>query len=169
MCELPFPWCVYKEIQSKASCCDRITSWSWGIENGLNNFLAAVQSGSVTDSRECEEGIDRAIATGSRVERNRARLRREYLREDREVHAEPRMLAGLRLAEIQSAVSRAEWELLLAVAAGIPCRDIAGRLGITAGAVRTRLSRLRGRLAVERGVNGAAARGRGPDRLRPAA
>ena len=40
MCELPFPWCVYKEIQSKASCCDRITSWSWGIENGLNNFLA---------------------------------------------------------------------------------------------------------------------------------
>ena len=65
------------------------------------------------------------------------------------------MLARLRLAEISRAVSLAEWEFLVAAAMGIPCREIATSLGITTGAVRTRLSRLRGRLAAETCVKAA--------------
>ena len=67
MLDLPFPWCVYNEIQSKALCCDRITDRSWGIENSLNKFLTAVDAGSViTDPQECAESVGRAMATGSR-------------------------------------------------------------------------------------------------------
>ena len=148
MNDLPFPWCVYEKIQLRALCGDRVASWSWGIENGLNSILTSVQSGSLPNLQECEEGVARAIATGSRVERNRVRLQRKYLRgDDIERHAERRMLARVRLAEIRGTVSCAEWELLVAAASGIPCHDIATRLGVTAGAVRTRLFRLRGRLA----------------------
>ena len=150
MSDLPFPWCIYEENQSKAARYGRITDRSWGIENGLNNFLTAVESSSViTNPREFQNSIDRAIAAGSRVERNRARLRRTYLRQDPERHAERHMLAQARLAEIRSAVSVAEWALLIAVAAGITYHEIAASRGISAGGVRTRLSRLRARLAAE--------------------
>ena len=85
MYDLPFPWNIYKENQSKAARCGRITDRVWGIENGLNSFLTTVESSSgITDPQEFQNGIDRAMATGSRVERNRAKLRREYLRQDPE-------------------------------------------------------------------------------------
>ena len=140
-----------EENQSKAARCGRITDQAWGIENGLNNFLTAVESTSVitTDPQEFQDSIDRAKATGSWVERNRARLRRKYLRQDPECHAERRMLARARLAEIRSAVSAPEWALLIAVAAGIAYDEIAASRGIAAGGVRTRVSRLRARLAAK--------------------
>ena len=150
MSDLPFPWNIYKENQSKAARCGRITDRFWGIENGLNSFLTTVESSSgITDPQEFQNGIDRAMATGSRVERNRAKLRREYLRQNPERHAERRMLARARLAEIRSAVSDGEWMFLIAVATGITCHEIAARQGITAGSVRTRLSRLRAGLAAK--------------------
>ena len=51
MADLPFPWCIYAEHQSKAAACGRITDRSWGIENGLTNFLTAVESGSIPKPR----------------------------------------------------------------------------------------------------------------------
>ena len=90
--------------------------------------------------------MDRAVATGSWVERNHARLRRKYLRPEQETHAERRMLARLRLAEIRGRVSAAEWGLLIAVAAGRACHEIAAASAVTVGSVRTQLSRLRARL-----------------------
>ena len=147
MANLLFPWCIYEENQSKAARWVLITDRSWGIENGLNNFLTAVESSNVNiNPQEFKDSIDRVMATGSRVARNRAELRYKYLRQDPERHAERRMLARARLAEIRSAVSAAEWALLLAVAAGITCHEIAASRGLTAGGVRTRLSRLRARL-----------------------
>ena len=56
------------------------------------------------------------------------------------------MLARVRLAEIRSSVSAEEWRLLIAVAAGRACHEMAADLGVTAGSVRTRISRLRARL-----------------------
>ena len=150
MPNLSFSWNIYKENQSKAARCGRITDRSWGIENGLNSFLTAVESCSAfTDPQEFQNSIDRAMSTGSRVERNRAQLRRKYLRQDPERHAETLMLARACLAEIRSAVSAEEWALLIDVATGIACHEIAASRGITAGSVRTRLSRLRARLAAE--------------------
>ena len=150
MADLPFPWCIYAEHQAKAAQCGRITDRSWGIENGLSKFLTAVESISVSQNSEgFRRNIDRAVGTGSWVERNHARLRRKYLRPDPDSHAERRMMARARLAEIRSSVSAAEWGLLIAVAAGVAAHEMAAG-GVTSGAVRIRVARLRARLRPER-------------------
>ncbi len=144
MAHLPFPWCIYAEHQSKAARCGRITDRSWGIENGLTDFLTAVESDSVpSNQEEFRQGIDRAMATGSWVERNHAGLRRKYLREEQEPHPEPGMLARVCLAQIRDSVSAEEWSLLILVAAGVAYDEMAGT---TAGRARTRVARLRARL-----------------------
>src|SRR5437868_15227647 len=115
MADLPFPWCIYAEHQSKAARCGRVSDRSWGVENGLNKFLTAVESDGIPENQsEFQGGVDRAVATGSWVERNHARLRRKYLRPTQE-HAERRMAARVRLSEIRDSVSTAEWALLMAV------------------------------------------------------
>ncbi len=141
--------CNPQNYQSKAARCGRLTDGFWGIENGLNNFLIALEPSVTIDPQEFQNSIDRAIATGSRLERNRARLRREFLSQDPECLEEQRMLARISLAEIRSAVSAAEWALLNAVAAGTTYHEIAASQGVSAGGVRTRVSRLRMRLAKE--------------------
>jgi hypothetical protein len=147
MAELPFPWCIYAENQSTAARCGRITDRTWGIENSLTHFLTVVESSSVPiNQEELQRIIDRAMATGSWVERNRARIRRKYLWHEAAPHAERRMLARARLAEIRRSVSAAEWNLLIAVAAGFACHEMAAGPDASSGAVRTRISRLRARL-----------------------
>ena len=86
--------------------------------------------------------MNRAVDTGSWVERNHARLRRMYLRPQNH-HAEQRALARVRLAEIRDSVSPTEWKLLLAVAAGVAYHQMTGT---AAGAARTQVARLRARL-----------------------
>jgi hypothetical protein len=142
MTDLPFPWCVYAEHQTKAAACGRITDRSWGIENGLTKFLTAVESGSIPNQDEFQRGVNRAVDTGSWVERNHARLRRKYLRPQNH-HSEQRVLARVRLAEIRDSVSLTEWGLLMAVAAGVAYHEMTGT---TAGSARTQVARLRARL-----------------------
>ena len=84
------------------------------------------------------------------MERNRARLRRICLQQSPEQHPEQFILAKLRLREIYNSVTADEWELVNAVANGISYREIAASLGVTTGSLRTRLSRLRARLAAEK-------------------
>jgi hypothetical protein len=142
MADLPFPWCVYAEHQSKAAACGRITDRSWGIENGLTKFLTAVESGSIPNKDEFQRNVNRAVDTGSWVERNHARLRRKYLRPQYH-HSEQRVLARVRLTEIRDSVSATDWGLLMAVAAGVAYHDMSET---TAGSARTRVARLRARL-----------------------
>lgn len=144
MADLPFPWCIYAEHQSKAARCGRVTDRSWGIENGLIDFLTAVESDGVpSNHEEFQQGIERAMATASWVERNHARLGRKYFRQEQEPHAEPGMLARVRLGQIRDSVSAEEWLLLIAVAAGVAYHEMAG---MSAGGARTRVARLRARL-----------------------
>jgi hypothetical protein len=143
MAGFQFPWCIYAEQQSKAARCGRMTDRSWGIENGLTNFLTAVESGGLPNNEaEFERGVERAVATGSWVERNHARLLRKYVQPGPD-QTEDRMLDHIRLAELRESVNAAEWTLLMAVAAGVAYHEIAG---MTAGAARTRVARLRARL-----------------------
>jgi len=143
MADFQFPWCIYAEQQAKAARCGRLNDRSWGIENGLTNFLTAVESGGIPKNQaEFERGVERAVETGSWVERNHARLRHKYLRPQPE-RTEERMLYRLRLAELRESVNPAEWTLLMAVAAGIAYHEMTG---VTAGSARTRVARLRARL-----------------------
>ena len=143
MAELPFPWCIYAEHQSKAAASGRVDHRSWGSENGLNTFLRAVESGSIPENnKEFQLSVDRAVATGCWVERNHARLRLKYIR-PQDAHPERQLLARLHLAEIRAGVSPEEWNLLLAVAVGIAYQEMAGA---TPGSARTRVARLRARL-----------------------
>jgi hypothetical protein len=142
MNDMPFPWCVYAEHQSKAAACGRITDRSWGIEKGLTKFLAAVESGSIPDKDEFQRDVSRAVETGSWVERNHARLQRTYLKPQYH-HSEHRVMARVRLAEIRERVSPSEWDLLMAVAAGVAYSEMTG---VTAGGARTQVARLRARL-----------------------
>jgi hypothetical protein len=144
MADLPFPWCIYSEHQSKAARSSRITNRSWGIENGLTNFLTAIESSNVsTNQDEFRRSIDRAVATGSWVERNRARLRRKYLHQDLEPHPKRQMLARAQMTEIRASVGAADWVLLIGVAAGLSAHELAIASGRKAGSVRTRIARLR--------------------------
>lgn len=161
MADLPFPWCVYAALQSKAAQCGRIVDRSWGIESGLNNLLMAVESGSVPENQaEFQRGIDRAVATGSWVERNHVRLRRKYLRPEPE-YTHDRIPAHVRLAEIRCSLSAAEWGLLMAVAAGVAYHELTG---MTAGSARTRVARLRARLRPVDQEGRKAGRNRGKNR-----
>ncbi len=143
MADFPFPWCIYAEHQSQAAQCGRITDRSWGIDNGLTSFLKTVESGSIPeDQAEFRSDIDRAVATGSWLERNHARLLRKYVRPQEE-HTEQRLLDRICLGEMRESVNAAQWTLLMAVAAGIAYCEMSG---MTAGAARTRIARLRARL-----------------------
>ncbi len=42
MAELPFPWCIYAEHQSKAAASGRVDDRSWGNENGLNTQILEI-------------------------------------------------------------------------------------------------------------------------------
>lgn len=143
MADFPFPWCVYAEHQTQAARCDRLTDRSWGTENGLNSLLKAVESGSVSqDHKEFQTKIERATATGSWLERNHARLLRKYVRLE-ENDAEQRLLDRICVREMQNHVNPAEWTLLMAITAGVAYCEIAG---MSSGAARTRIARLRARL-----------------------
>ena len=143
MADFQFPWCIYAEEQSKVARCGRINDRSWGIENGLSSFLAAVESGDIPKNQvEFERGVARAVETGSWVERNHARLRHKYLRPEPE-HTEERLLDLICLGELRDSVDATEWTLLMAVAAGIAYHEMKG---MTAGSARTRVARLRARL-----------------------
>lgn len=146
--ELPFPWCIYAEHQAKAARCCRISDQSWGIENGLTRFLTSVESSGIPENQtEFQRGVERAVATGSWVERNHARLRRKYLLPEPR-STEGRLLARVRLAEIRGSLSAAEWRLLVAVAVGVAYEEMTW---ISAGSARTRMARLRARLRLAAG------------------
>jgi hypothetical protein len=143
MQDLPFPWCVYAEHQSRAARCARITNTFWGIENGLTKLLTSLASDSLPENQaEFRRDVERTVATCSWVERNHTRLHRKYLWPGEE-HSERRILARIRLTEIHSSVSAADWSLLMGVAAGITYGEMTG---VTVGSARTRIARLRARL-----------------------
>ena len=145
MANLPFPWSLYQENQTKAAQCGRITDRSWGIENGLAKLLTDIEAAGVpSDGEEARARFGRAIASGSRNERHRARLRRQYLPSCPVPHAERSMIARILLGEIRNAISRSEWKILLGIAAGFNHSELSD--GHSAGTMRTRVSRLRNRV-----------------------
>ena len=164
MAEPPFPWNLYEEKQKQLMRSHRITNWTWGIENSLDKLLTAVESGTIsTNQAGVQRNLEKDISSSVWTERNRARLRRKYLPAVPELDPEPqrhpaafapsqiegRLHARIRLSEVRGRMTSAEWKLIIRVAAGFDCNEMAKTSGVTAGNVRTKLSRLRARLKRE--------------------
>jgi len=144
MANLPFLWSLYQENQTKAAQCDRITDRSWGIENGLSKLLTDIESArGPFDGEDARSRCDRAMATGSRNERHRARLRRQYLPPSIPPNVERSMIARITIGEMRKAVPPQDWKILIAIAAGFSHSELADG---SPGNMRTRVSRLRTRL-----------------------
>jgi DNA-directed RNA polymerase specialized sigma24 family protein len=160
MAELPFPWNIYEAKQKQLKRSHRLTDQTWGIENGLNALLTAVESGSLPKNQDdAQRELDRNIASRTWTERNRARLRRKYIRPAPETDPRPQhhpasfspaqtegqLHAIIRVSQIRGDMTSAEWDLIVRVRDGFDCQEIALESGVSAGNIRTRLSRLRSR------------------------
>jgi hypothetical protein len=150
-----------EEKQKQLVRSQRITSHTWGIETGLNKLLADVQSGTIPiDQTDLEREVQKNISSADWTERNRARLCRKYLPSVPELDPDPQrhpaafsaseveghLHARIRLIELRRQMTSAEWILIVRVASGFDCNELAQDSGFTAGNIRTKLSRLRARL-----------------------
>lgn len=146
--DVPYPWGLYQELQSRLDSCGRVTGAVWGMEYGLDRLLATAEGGDVP-AADLQQEITKAVASAHWTERNRARLRRKYYApaDGIQPSIEAQVLAQIKLREIQDGVAAADWKVLLAVAFGFTYEQIAaGPRTTTVSAVRTRVSRLRARL-----------------------
>jgi hypothetical protein len=160
MADLPFPWNIYEEKQKQLKRAARLTDQTWGIENGLNVLLTSIEDGSLTTQLDAQGDVDRAIASRFWKERNRARLRRKYIKVPAEFDTKPErhpaefssspseshLHARIHLARVRACVNAAEWKIIIGAAAGFDCNEIARVCGGSAGNVRAKLSRIRSRL-----------------------
>ena len=131
-----FPWNIYEAKQKQLKRSHRLTDQTWGIENGLNALLTAVESGSLSENQDdAQREVERNIASRIWTERNRARLRRKYIRPDPETDPRPqhhpasfspaetevRLHAIIRVSQIRSDMTSAEWNLIVRVTEGFDC------------------------------------------------
>ena len=134
MSELPERWAEYENLQIALDRSD-VDDIAWGLEAGLNRFLA----------HESEpDDIRRAVQSGSRKERYRARLLRIHPPFERALDGpESAFDTKEQLDRMQARVTADDWGILRDVAEGKSYLDIATRRKTTQGALRTRVSRIR--------------------------
>jgi hypothetical protein len=142
--DLPYPWSIYRDLQTTSSACTR-SDYAWAIESGLNHVLSALTTNELPENQEgFRQSVSTAIATGAWNERNHARLLLKYgsPRDEPEKITERRLCARAELAQLQSRLGDADWQLLIALGLGFSYDDLAS-VSAKQGALRTRVSRLR--------------------------
>lgn len=181
--EIPSPWAAYAHQQCKLSQTSR-TDTGAAIESALNLILKADFPPDGIDN----DVFERAAATAARQDRYRARLRRRYLgslnsgsdTEDSATWTEltvdgsggvddlVNMIEARRqLQRIGARLGNVELSMLLDVAAGVPYDEIARTSGRSAGAIRTRVARIRAMLRSQRDPQIPSSRsGRDPHEMR---
>lgn len=138
---LPHPWGAYARLQTALDERSRVDDQSWGLEAGLDRLLES----DVQPPTEAE--IARAVRSENRGERHRARLRRVHLAVEGTVSdAEAVVAARQALRITQAQVDEDDWVLLRAIGEGYEYGEIAVDQDISAGHLRVRVLRLRGRL-----------------------
>jgi hypothetical protein len=138
MPELPHPWGAYLRCQEQLARHLNADDYAWGLESTMNRLLAGALG---------PEAVDRAVDNGGRKERHRAVLRRR--RVIVEARPEPANLgdkidAQRQVAELENLMCNSDWCILRELGEGYCYCEIAACRGMTEGAVRTRVCRLRG-------------------------
>ena len=144
---LQYPWSFYATLQDAARRNATLNDSSWGIERGLNSLVSRIETGDVPpDPDTLKQHIDSATNAGSWNERDRARLRRLHLSGDENTSAAAAFIS-VQLNEVQSLTSLEEWDLLSSLSSGLTYNELAELRKVSSGSLRTRVIRLRNRLA----------------------
>jgi hypothetical protein len=145
--DLKYPWSAYAMLQAKASRSDRINDAASGTDDGLAYILTTIEAGTVpAHPEELHRNTRTSVATGAWNDRNHARLRLRYPSDlGNEVGPDPEfsLMARQRLRQVQGKLAAFDWSILCALAVGYDYIEIAAMTGLTAGSLRTRVSRLR--------------------------
>ena len=145
MTELPHPWGAYARLQAHSSRNSRIDSFSWGMEEEMNLFLADPSA----YQNQGERRAERLRGAVARRERHRATLRKIHEAElasapvDTVSHLEAREALG----KLETALTPAQWALATAVAIGRDYAEIRLKQGFKVMAARAQMYRLRQRFA----------------------
>lgn len=138
MAEIPLPWRTYAAHQSNLSNRTRVDDRSWGLEEGLNYLLQNDNiSADVTD-------VERVISSAARRDRYDRGLLAKHIIIDDEVHEiSGQIEARSSLSAVKRQTPSAKFRILLGLAAGVEPTQLAARLKITPGTLRTRATRAR--------------------------
>jgi hypothetical protein len=145
MQDIPLPWAEYARLQARSSRNSTIDSYSWGIEEEMNLFVADPCAYTSIE----EHHLKRLRATASRRERSRATIRKAHEAElapkpiDTVLYLEARQA----LAKIQSHVTPTQWNFLWAIGEGKDYAKASAKHAISVGAARAQMFRFRQQFA----------------------
>jgi hypothetical protein len=140
--ELSFPWNEYYRLQRLLLSRPEVDDRSWGYEEALDRILESLPVG--VGPAE----IERISASAGRRERSRGRIRRiRLVCEGDPRQPEPRLEARDELKAARDRVTDGEWNLLAELTDGRPYSSVASETKTTEGALRTKVARIRQKLA----------------------
>lgn len=144
MCNASDAWEIYARLQQGMQRSSQINARAAGFETGLNQILSIIESGAIPHLAELEVQVRRTVSSAERLWRSRGRQLSIYGQAP-----EPGVStdANLMLDGVRKKVGVASLRLLADAAAGFTDGELAQRHGSTPGAIRTKLSRVRAKLA----------------------
>ncbi|HEY1903054.1 MAG TPA: hypothetical protein VGG56_11510 [Terracidiphilus sp.] len=145
MQNLPLQWAEYARLQARSSRNSTIDSYSWGIEEEMNLLVADPCAYISMEARN----LKRLRATAARRERSRASIRNahEYELAPKPIDTVLYLESRQALARIQSNVSPAHWNVLLAIGEGEDYASATSEHAISIGAARAQMFRFRQQFA----------------------
>lgn len=139
-------WKRYAELQLRCSS-SYLDDHSWGVERALDFLLSSIENGSVPETpQRLDSAIARTIESGARLHRSRALGLRTWPQVDEQLTAVS-IEAEIEIGRLSEKLKPIDAQMLGAVGLGYSDREIADRVSSTPNAVRTRISRLRTKLA----------------------
>jgi hypothetical protein len=136
MSELPRSWSTYLRLQQRLTRKHRVDSEAWGLEAGLNSLA---DKGAPSD-----EDVERLVRSASRRARYQNRLRRIYLVPNNPMGTgEDAVDAVRKLRFLIRRIGAGDWAILVGVGEGYTYKELAAATGLSAGALRARVLRLR--------------------------
>ena len=145
--DLPYPYSYFHSLQDRCRRAATARDYGWGLECALDYLVDAIATGGVPpEASELEIILKRKIGSGGRRQRSR-QAALSQLPPTEEGAPDGAARARLEVRRIARLVSETDGAILADTAQGFTDGEIAERRGGTPGSVRTRLSRLRLKLA----------------------
>lgn len=140
-------WIRYADLQLRCCRSPQLDDHSWGLERALDHLLSSIENDSIPQTpQQLDSAIDRAIESGARLHRSRSLGLRTWSQVDEQLTAVS-IEAEIEIRRLSEKLRPIDAQMLGAVGLGYSDREIADRVSSTPSAVRTRLSRLRTKLA----------------------